>query len=48
MKYRAVYVTAFILPVREVSLDIHNKMTGNNGTAIPHERNFDISKDCFS
>ena len=29
-------------------LDIHNKMAGNNGTALPHERVFDISKDRFS
>ena len=29
-------------------LDIHNKMAGNNGTALPHdEADFDISKDRF-
>ena len=28
-------------------LDIHNKMTDNNGTALPHETDFDINKDCF-
>ena len=28
--------------------DIHNKMEGNNSTALPHEKDFDISKDRFS
>ena len=28
-------------------LDIHNKMADNNGTAVPHETDFDISDDCF-
>ena len=28
-------------------LDIHNKMADNNGTALPHETNFDIIKDCL-
>ena len=25
----------------------HNKMVDNNGTALPHETDFDISNDCF-
>ena len=27
--------------------DIHNKMADNNGTALPHETDFDIVKDRF-
>ena len=27
--------------------DIHNKMADNNGTALPHETDFDIIKDRF-
>ena len=34
-------------PFRNFHLDIHNKMTENNGTALPHETDFDISKDRF-
>ena len=34
------HVAAFILPVH---LDIHNKMADNNGTALLHETDFDIS-----
>ena len=32
---------------RKFHLDIHNKMADNNGTALPHETNFDIIKDCL-
>ena len=28
-------------------VDIHNKMTENNSNALPHETDFDISKDRF-
>ena len=28
-------------------LDIHNKMADNNGNALLHETDFDISKDRF-
>ena len=36
------HVAAFILPIWEFHLDIHNKMA-DNGTALPHETDFDIS-----
>ena len=32
---------------RKFHLDIHNKMADNDATALPHETDFDISKDCF-
>ena len=32
---------------RKFYLDIHNKMADSNGTALPHQTDFDISKDCF-
>ena len=35
------------LPLGKFRLDIHNKMADNNGTALPHETDFDISKDHF-
>ena len=47
IKYWAVHVTAFILPVREVSFRYHNKMADNNGTALPHETDFGISNDSY-
>ena len=34
-------------PYGKFHLDIHNKMTDNNSTALPHEKDFDISKDRF-
>ena len=34
-------------PFGKFHLDIHNKMADNNGTALPHETDFDISKDRF-
>ena len=37
------HVAAIFLPVRKVL----NKMTDNNGTVLPHETDFDISKDRF-
>ena len=30
-------------PFGKLRLDIHNKMADNNGTALPHETDFDIS-----
>ena len=35
------------LPLGKFHLDIHNKMADNNGTALPHETDFDIIKDRF-
>ena len=34
-------------PFGKFHLDIYNKMTDNNGTALPHETDFDINKDRF-
>ena len=34
-------------PFRKFHSDIDNKMADNNGTALQHETNFDISKDRF-
>ena len=48
MKYWAMHLAAFILPTRVVSFR-HSQQDGadNNGTALPHETDFDISKDHF-
>ena len=37
----------FYFPFGKFHLDIRNKMADNSGTALPHETDFDISKDCF-
>ena len=42
MKYWPKY-----FPFGKFHLDILNKMGDNNGTALPHEADFDISKDRF-
>ena len=34
-------------PFGKFHLDIHNKTADNNGTPLPHETDFDISKDRF-
>ena len=34
-------------PFGKFHSDIHNKMAVNNGTALPHETNFDISNNRF-
>ena len=34
-------------PFGKFYLDIGNKMANNNVTVLPHETEFDISKDCF-
>ena len=34
-------------PFGKLPLDIRNKMEDDNGTALPHETDFDISKDRF-
>ena len=34
-------------PFGKFHLDFYNKIADNNGTALPHETDFDISKDCF-
>ena len=34
-------------PFGKFHLDIHNKMAHNNGTALPHKTDFDISRDRF-
>ena len=34
-------------PFGKFYLDIRNKMADNNGTALPHKTDFDISKDRF-
>ena len=43
IKYWAVHVAAFFTS----HLDIRNKMADNGGTPVPHEIDFDISKDRF-
>ena len=35
------------IPFGKFHLDIYNKMADDNGTAHPHEIDFDISKDHF-
>ena len=37
----------FLFDNGKFHLDIHNKMTDNNSNALPHETDFDISKDRF-
>ena len=34
-------------PFGKFHSDIHNKMADNNGPALPHETDFDISNGCF-
>ena len=34
-------------PFGKFHLDIHNKMADKNGTALPYETDFDISKERF-
>ena len=40
-------MAALCVPFGKFDLDIRNKMADNNGTALPHETDFDISKDRF-
>ena len=47
IEYWAAHVAAFILPIRKFHSDIDNKMADNNGFALLHQTDFDISNDHF-